>query len=138
MYDLAHMSKPNIKRRKTYQVRLTRFEILHLRDLMSVCLPPEGKQTLSGALAVLENRQLIESLLWKKISAACVEAELPTGEDAPDYVIAPTGIAPLGVFQLASDPSGPLEDDDDDDDDDDVTEDEKNALASLFKGKSKK
>jgi hypothetical protein len=103
---------------------------------MSVCLPPEGKQTLSGALATLENRQLIESLLWKKVSAACAEAQLPTGEDAPDYVIAPTGITPLGVFQLASDPNGPEQDDDDGDEED--VSDEESVLASLFKGKNKK
>jgi hypothetical protein len=133
---ISRMDKPNIKRRKTYQLRLTRFEILHLRDLMSVCLPPEGKQTLSGALATLENRQLIESLLWKKVSAACAEAQLPTGEDAPDYVIAPTGITPLGVFQLASDPNGPEQDDDDGDEED--VSDEESVLASLFKGKNKK
>lgn len=135
MYDLAHMSKPNIKRRKTFQLRLTRYEILHLRDLMSVCLPPEGKQTLSGALAALENRQLIESLLWKKITSACVDADLPTDDDAPDYVIAPTGIAPLGVFQLASDPAGP---EDDDDEEEEIADEEKNVLSSLFKGKGKK
>lgn len=101
---------------------------------MSVCLPPEGKQTVSGALAVLENRQLIESLLWKKISEACKHAELPIDEEAPDYVVAPSGVAPMGVFQLASEPISPLKDDDDDDDD---QEEEADVMSTLFRGKVK-
>jgi hypothetical protein len=112
------MNNPEIKRKKTHQIRFSKFELLHLRDLMSICLPPEGKQTISGALAALENRQMIESLLWKKIAESCAEVGLPTGEEAPDYVIAPSGMAPLGVFQLASEPFNGSDDDDDDDDDD--------------------
>ena len=113
------MNNPEIKRRKTHQVRFSKFELLHLRDLMSICLPPEGKQTLSGALATLENRQMVESLLWKKIVEACNEVGLPTGDEAPDYVVAPAGMAPLGVFQLASEPFAGGDDEDEDDEDDD-------------------
>ena len=128
------MSKPEIKHRKTYEIRFTKFELLHLRDLFSISLPPEGKQTISNALATLENRQMIESHLWKKIAEACEKISLPTGDDAPDYVIAPTGIAPLGVFQLASEPSSLSDEDDDEeeDDDDEVDDEAKNAFKSLF------
>ena len=130
------MNNPEIKRRKTYQIRLSKFELLHLRDLMSICLPPEGKQTLSGALATLENRQMVESLLWKKIVEACNEVGLPTGEEAPDYVIAPSGMAPLGVFQLASEPYANDDDEDDDDDDDDEDEGVEKGGSSLFSKKA--
>ena len=130
------MSKPEIKRRKTYQLRLTRFDLLHLRDLMSVCLPPEGKQTISGALAALENRQLIESLLWKKIAEACREAELPIDDEAPDYVVAPSGVPPMGVFQLASEPPSHL-DDVEEEDGEDQDDDEQDAMSALFRGKVK-
>lgn len=99
------MSKlPPVKKRKTYDLRLTKFELLHLRDLFSVVLPPEGKKTLSQALAELENRSMIESLLWNKISNVCQQAELPVDQDAPDYVVAPAAPPPLTVFQLASEP----------------------------------
>ena len=40
------------------------------------------------------------------MESACKEAGVPLGEDAPDYVIAPTGSPPLNVFQVANDPDG--------------------------------
>lgn len=101
------MSKnPPEKKRKLHSVRLTKYELLHLRDLFSVLLPPEGTQTLSQALAALEGRTLIESLLWRKVSAACEAVEIPTGDEAPDFVIAPSASPPLALFQLSSDPPG--------------------------------
>jgi len=123
------MEQPEIKRRKTQELRLTRFELLHLRDLMTVVLPPEGKQTLSGALAVLENRTLIEAVLWKKVSKACEEVGLPLGDEAPDYVIAAIAAAPLGVFQLAHDPNEDENVADDNENKSNVDDDE------LFNGK---
>jgi hypothetical protein len=100
------MSKQtSIKKRKTYDLRLTKYELLHLRDLFSVILPSESKKTMSQSLAELENRALIESLLWNKISAACEAADIPLNEAAPDYVVAPTSPPPMTVFQLASEPA---------------------------------
>ena len=123
------MNKPEIKQRKTYEVRFTKYELLHIRDLMSICLPPEGKQTISNSLAALENRQMIESILWDKIVNACENVGLPTGDSAPDYVVAPSGMPPLGVFQLASEPAGS------DDEDEDEDEDEDDDSKSLFSKK---
>ncbi len=100
---------------------------------MSVALPPEGSQTVSNSLAVAENRQLIENGLWKKISEACVNVGLPVGDDAPDYVIAPSGMTPLGVFQISSDPYAKTSSEDEDDDEDDS---EESVLSDLFKGKA--
>ena len=100
------MSKVSIKKRKTYDLRLTKFELLHLRDLFSILLPPDAKQTMSQALAELENRSLIETMLWKKVFQACLDAGLPTGDSAPDYVAAPASPPPSSVFQLSSDPDG--------------------------------
>lgn len=113
------MSKIEIKRRKTFSLRLTKFELLHLRDLMSVLLPPDAKQTLSQAMASLENRQMIEAVLWKKLSEACQSADLPTGDDAPDYIIAPISAPPIGVFQLAHEPATSESQSDDYNEDDD-------------------
>ena len=93
-----------IKKRKTYNLRLTKFELLHLRDLFSVVLPPEAKQTLSQALAELEGRGMVEAFLWKKVYAMCEEAGLPIGDEAPDYVVAPASPPPMGVFLLSSEP----------------------------------
>ena len=99
------MEKP-VKRRKTFDLRLTKYELLHLRDLFSIVLPPDVKKTLSQALAELEDRPNVEAMLWDKIVDACKEADLPIEDESPDYIVAPTGPPPLGVFQLASDPDG--------------------------------
>ena len=96
-------SEPQVKRQKTFDLSLTRFELLHLRDLMSILLPPDGNQTLSAALAASEKRSMIESMLWEKLSSLCVEADLPVGDEAPDYVIAAISSPALGVFQINQD-----------------------------------
>jgi len=95
--------EPPLKRHTVHSLPLTKFELLHLRDLMSVLLPPDGVQTLSQALAGLEERSLIESMLWEKISKLCSEAKLPLDAEAPDYIIAPVAPPPLGVFQVNQD-----------------------------------
>ena len=126
---ITNMSKAKIRKRKTHELRLTKFELLHLRDLMSILLPPDAKQTLSQAMATLENRQMVESVLWRKVSELCSVAGLPTGNEAPDYVVAPISAPPMGVFQLAHDPmqESDITSDDEDEDDDD----------RLFKGHNK-
>ncbi len=111
--------KIEIKKRKTFNLKLTKFEILHIRDLMSILLPPDAKQTLSQAMASLENRQMVESVLWRKISEACKEADLPLGADAPDYIVAPISSPAIGVFQLAHEPVQSSQDDGYNEDDDD-------------------
>lgn len=99
----ATQKDPPLKRHAVHSLLLTRFELLHLRDLMSVLLPPDGAQTLSQALASVEERSLIESMLWEKISKLCNEAKLPLDAEAPDYIIAPVAPPPLGVFQVNQD-----------------------------------
>ncbi len=111
--------------RKTFPLRLTKFELIHLRDLFSILTPPDAKTTVSQALANTANRQLIEAVLWKKVSALCTDADVAMNDDAPDFIIAPAGPPALAVFELSHDPnqvattSGDEEDDDDDEDEDD-------------------
>lgn len=90
--------EPVIRRQPIFSLTLTKFELLHLRDLMGILLPPDGAQTLSQALAVAEDRVLTETMLWEKLSKLCVEAELPVDAEAPDYIVAPVGPPPMGVF----------------------------------------
>jgi hypothetical protein len=106
------MSDPEIKRRKTVSVRFTKFELLHLRDLFSVALPPEMKDTLSQRLAQSQDRSLVESKLWQKIASACREVDLPMDDDAPDFVVAASGAPPIGVFELAHEPASEEDEDD--------------------------
>lgn len=98
------MKKPQVKKRKTYELRLTKYELLHLRDMFSIFLP-SGDKTLSQSLAEVESRPMVESAVWRKVAEACTAAELPLGDEAPDYVIASIGTPALGVFQIASEPS---------------------------------
>jgi hypothetical protein len=105
------MDDTKLRRRKTAQLRLTKFELVHLRDLMSVLTPPAADTTISQHLASLEERSLVESVLWKKISQACQEMDIPMGDDAPDFIVAPASPPPIGVFRLAEEPAEESEDD---------------------------
>ena len=92
------------RKRKTFTVKLSKFELLHLRDLFSVMLPPEMKDTLSQRLASGQDRSLIEAKLWTKISTLCEEAGIPVGEDAPDFVVAASSAPSISVFEMSHDP----------------------------------
>ena len=97
------MSKEKIKKRKTYDLRLTRTELAHLRDLFNVVLPPDTKKTVSHYLAELEDRVYVEDKLWSKISDLLIEAGVPNGDEAPDFIVAPTAPPSMGVFPLSMD-----------------------------------
>lgn len=95
--------KPKVRRQKVYDLALTKLELLHIRDLMSMLLPPNGEKTVSQSLAELENRGLIETRLWGKISNLCQEASLPLNDEAPDYIVAPIAPPPMSVFHINGD-----------------------------------
>lgn len=99
-------NSPKKKQRKTYDLRLTKFELVHIRDMFSVVLPPELTKTLSQSLCEVEERQSDEASLWKKIVELCLEANIPVGDDAPSYVVAPAASPPLSVFQLVTEEEG--------------------------------
>ena len=95
-----------IRKRKTYALRLTKLELLHIRDLFSVLLSTEAKQTVSQALASVEERSVVEARLWQKVAASCEEAKLPLADHAPDYICAAmVSPPPVGVFRVAHEPS---------------------------------
>jgi hypothetical protein len=97
-----------VRKRKTFTLRLSKFELLHLRDLLSVMVPPELKQTVSQQLAAAEDRTLVETHLWNSVVDACKEAELPLGPEAPNYIVTATSSPSIGVFRLADDPQDGL------------------------------
>ena len=96
--------KKMIKKNKIYSLKLTKFELLHLRDLFSISLPPDMKVTLSQQLAQTQNRVLVESKLWQKVVTSCTEAKLPLDSRAPDFVVALSTIPAISVFELSSEP----------------------------------
>jgi hypothetical protein len=90
----------------TWDLRLTTPELLHLRDLVSVLLPPNGEKTVSQMLAEGEGRQFAETKLWKKLVELCRKAKLPLNDQAPDYVVMTVGAPTLAVIRIASEDGG--------------------------------
>jgi hypothetical protein len=101
---------------KTTTLQLTVFELTHLRDLFSISLPPTLAQTMSQALAQLEDRSMVEAKLWQKVAAACKSAEIPMDDDAADFICAASAGPPVGVFKLAQEPNEGEEDEEEDGD----------------------
>ena len=75
------------KKVKTIRLEVTPQELVHIRDLMSVALPPDGERTVSSCLALITKRQVKEGILWKKVATACKKNKLPIGEAAPDFFL---------------------------------------------------
>lgn len=94
------------KRRKIFDLRLSKYELLHLRDLFSILLPVSLKETVSQKLALSQERVLVEAMLWQKIAKICEEANIPLGEDAPDFIMSTVSTPEIGVFELATDLPG--------------------------------
>jgi hypothetical protein len=82
-----------------HSLRLSREELMHIRDLFSVLVQPS--KTISQALAQSSKTSSPESelVLWKKIMTACQDAKIPLGNAAPDFAVAMTEIPQLDVFQ---------------------------------------
>lgn len=97
------------KRVKTFSLRLSTEELTHVRDMMSVILPPDGGTRLSQSLAVSENRQMTETKLWDKIVSLCIDAGVPVGDEAPDFFVGVSGPLQLGVFQLENGDEEPVD-----------------------------
>ena len=93
-----------LKPKKTFSLKLSLVELVHLRDLFSISLPIDLKSTVSQSLATGQGRQLVETKLWNKIVALCKEATIPLDEEAPDFIITVTSPPELGVFEVAPDP----------------------------------
>jgi len=67
-------------------------------------LPTDVKQTVSQGLAAVEDREIVEAKLWRKVATLCQAAAVPTDDAAPDFVCAASQAPPVGVFRLAHDP----------------------------------
>ena len=92
------------KTNEIFALNLTRYQLLNLRDVMSVMLPSDMRETISQALAKVGNRSMVEQVLWNKIVKLCIEADVPVGDVVPDYIVSISAPATLGVFELQADP----------------------------------
>ena len=87
---------------RLHRLDLTDLELIHLRDLLSVSLPTSMQVTVSQQLATAADRPLTETKLWNKVTRACRGGEIPLDDEAPDFIVGPTSIPEMGVFQVAS------------------------------------
>lgn len=94
-----------IKKTKLYELKLSKLELVHLRDMLSILYPTPTEKTISQALAESEDRSFEENALWNKIAFLCSDAKVPIEDEAPDYAIMPVGPAPMGVFMLGQEDS---------------------------------
>jgi hypothetical protein len=84
----------------SYDLKLTRQELIHLRDLFSVLLPPDGESTLSEQLAAYKDRQTIEHSLWEKIYELCLKTNVSTDSKAPDFIVTLTSMPNITIVEL--------------------------------------
>lgn len=100
----------NKKPNGLFELRLTKLELEHLRDMFNVRLPPDLQTTVSEALAVSQGRPSIEAMMWYKVSVLCGLAGVATGEGAPDFTVSIAASPTLDVFKL-NEPEQQAEDD---------------------------
>ena len=91
-----------LKPKKTFSLKLTLAELVHLRDLFSISLPVDLRTTVSQSLAFGQGRQLVETKLWNKIVNLCKDGSVPLDEGAPDFIVTVTAPPELGVFEVAA------------------------------------
>jgi hypothetical protein len=92
--------KIKLKKQKTFSLVLTHAELIHLRDLFSVLLPSAFDTSISQALAKTNETEVYETMLFKKVHELCCSAELPVGDEAPDFVVTVASHPQIGVFPL--------------------------------------
>jgi hypothetical protein len=104
-----------VKRQKLYSLKLSMPELVHLRDLFGVLLPPSFDQTVSQRLAASNGAQAFEAKLWKKIHRVCCSANIPTDDSAPDYIVTAAAQPELDIYPLNLEQLVDVTDEDEDD-----------------------
>jgi hypothetical protein len=85
---------------KTISLELTLNQLIHLRDLMSVSLPPDKDLSVSRSLSLSQKRELDELNLWSQICSLCEEANVAVGVKAPSFIVSITNVPPMGIFEV--------------------------------------
>jgi hypothetical protein len=89
--------------RKSIELKLTRAELEHIRDMMSVMVAKTRTKTLSVLLSEHKNSTGQEARLWKKILELCDENSITVGKDAPDYLVGVINNPTFAMITLPSD-----------------------------------
>lgn len=90
----------DLRPRQVHKLGLDTVELVHLRDLFSVLLPPAADKSISQVLAASASRPFTEARLWNKIQALCTATGVPVGDAAPDFIVTIAAAPELTVFQI--------------------------------------
>lgn len=88
------------QKNKDINLSLTKDELIFLRDLFSICLPPKLEKTVSQSLSEIDDRSKLEEAFWKKITSSCEEYGIAIEKMAPDFVLTQTAVPELAVFPI--------------------------------------
>lgn len=97
---IKEVSMSKEKRVLNYDLRITKSELIHVRDLLSVKVPNDEDMTISEMIAKSEIREEADIQLWKKIVKLCKEANVAVEDEAPDYTIGITSTPKMYVFRV--------------------------------------
>lgn len=101
--------------RELLELKLTRVELAHIRDLLSIRLPPDLQKTVSQSLAEKEGRPLSEAALWDRVGSLCESSGVPLGDEAPDFIVGLAGLPEMRVFEISTSPIEDVNEEEDDD-----------------------
>lgn len=91
-----------VEHSSTFTLEVTQAELAHIRDLMSVLLPPTGELTLGQSIGLQEGRPYVDSVLFRKVYQACEEAGVPTGQAAPDFGLSLASVPQITVTRVTT------------------------------------
>ena len=91
---------------KKHSLMLTTTQLVHLRDLLSVCPSPNVPRTVSQIMAENEQRPIAELQLWSKVEMLCGDAGVPLGDDAPDFMMVMIRPPELTVLRVEQEQDG--------------------------------
>lgn len=94
------MNKLRKFKSSSYELKLTRQELIHLRDLFSILLPPNGETTLSEQLAIHKDREVVENSLWEKIYNLCLSSNISIEHKAPDFIVTFSSAPNITIVEL--------------------------------------
>ena len=92
----------SIKREKLFVLKLDLQQLTHLRDLLSITLPPRYVRRISTDLALTEKREEAEDALWKEVYSLCEDAGLALNDAAPDFSLEIAHTPRLEIARLES------------------------------------
>lgn len=95
-------TKKTVKKElETFEVKLTKPELEHLRDVMSVLIPSdEDPISISVVLAKAKSSLEAEQLLWQKLVKVFETAEVDMEDDVPNYMVTPVTIPAMSICQV--------------------------------------